>query len=255
MRRILAAAFLFVLVISGTGFAGEKKAEGKAAARNAGAQAESALKARKEKISYALGLNIGSSLKAQAVDVDMKMMQKGIEDALSGAKPAYSKEEMQEAITSLQKEMFAKQTARLKQESEKNKKEGEAFLAENARKPGVVTTASGLQYKIIKEGTGAKPKATDTVTVNYRGTLPDGTEFDSSYKRGEPATFKVNEVIPGWTEALQLMKAGSKFQLVIPARLAYGEQSPDPKIGPNRTLIFDVELISINAEAKRKESK
>jgi FKBP-type peptidyl-prolyl cis-trans isomerase FklB len=133
--------------------------------------------------------------------------------------------------------------------SEKNKKEGEEYLAENKKKEGIITTQSGLQYKVLKKGTGKIPKSTDTVTVNYRGTLIDGTEFDSSYRRGQPASFKVNGVIRGWTEALQLMKEGAKWQLYIPSNLAYGERGAGRNIGPNSTLIFEVELISINEEA------
>ncbi len=150
---------------------------------------------------------------------------------------------------------MAKQTERMHEAGEKNKKEGEAFLAGNKKKEGVVTLPSGLQYKIIKDGSGAKPKPTDTVSVNYRGALIDGTEFDSSYKRGEPASFKVTGVIPGWTEALQLMKAGSKWQLFIPSNLAYGERGTGRDIAPNATLIFDVELLSIQENAKASGSQ
>jgi FKBP-type peptidyl-prolyl cis-trans isomerase FklB len=146
--------------------------------------------------------------------------------------------------------MMAKMEVRQKTEGEKNAKEGEAFLASNAKKEGVKTTASGLQYKVIKSGTGKTPKATDTVKVHYHGTLVDGSVFDSSVQRGEPATFPVDQVIPGWTEVLQLMKEGDKWQVYIPGKLAYGERSPSPKIGPNSTLVFDVELLSIEKAAK-----
>lgn len=156
-----------------------------------------------------------------------------------------SEEEYRNTMANFRKEMMAKQQAQMKTKGEKNKKEGDAFLAENKDKKGIVSLPSGLQYKVIKEGEGDTPKATDKVTVHYRGTLIDGTEFDSSYGRGEPATFPVNGVIPGWTEALQLMNAGSKWQLFIPSKLAYGERGAGGKIGPNSTLIFDVELISI----------
>jgi FKBP-type peptidyl-prolyl cis-trans isomerase len=151
---------------------------------------------------------------------------------------------MASAMTLFQKEMTAKQAEKIKMAGEKNKKAGETFLSENSKKDGVVTLKSGLQYKVITEGTGKMPKESDTVTTHYRGTLVDGTEFDSSYKRGEPVSFQVNGVIPGWTEALQLMKTGSKWQLFIPSGLAYGENGPEP-IGPNAALIFDVELISV----------
>ena len=156
-----------------------------------------------------------------------------------------SEEEMRTVMTAFQKEMAAKQAEMMKSQGEKNKKEGEAFLAENKKKEGVKTLASGLQYKVIKEGTGKTPKATDKVSTHYQGTLIDGTEFDSSYKRGEPATFPVNGVIPGWTEALQLMKVGSKWQLFVPSKLAYGEKGAGPIIGPNAVLIFTVELLAI----------
>jgi FKBP-type peptidyl-prolyl cis-trans isomerase FklB len=141
--------------------------------------------------------------------------------------------------------MMAKQQELAKMAGEKNQKEGEAFLAENKKKEGVITLPSGLQYKVIKAGSGNKPKATDTVTVHYQGTLVNGTEFDSSYRRGQPVSFPVNGVIPGWTEALQLMEAGAKWQIVIPSNLAYGDRGAGPQIGPNATLIFEIELISI----------
>jgi FKBP-type peptidyl-prolyl cis-trans isomerase FklB len=160
-----------------------------------------------------------------------------------------TEQEVNETLTAFQKEMAAQQAERNKILVEKNKKEGEIFLAENKKKEGVVTLPSGLQYKVIKEGTGETPKLTDTVTVNYSGTLIEGTEFDSSYRRGQPATFPVKGVIAGWTEALQLMKVGSKWQLFIPSNLAYGERGAGRDIGPNTTLIFDVELLSIKEGA------
>ncbi|MBI3754671.1 MAG: FKBP-type peptidyl-prolyl cis-trans isomerase, partial [Deltaproteobacteria bacterium] len=169
-----------------------------------------------------------------------------IKDALSGGKPLMTDKEIQETMTAFQKEMTAKQAGRAKVLGEKKKKEGETFLAANKKKEGVKTTSSGLQYKVIKAGSGAKPKTTDSVTVNYRGALIDGTEFDSSYKRGEAATFPLNGIIPGWVEALQLMPVGSKWQLFVPFNLAYGEHGQGREIGPNATLIFEVELISIN---------
>jgi FKBP-type peptidyl-prolyl cis-trans isomerase FklB len=202
------------------------------------------LKTDKDKTSYALGLNAGTNFKQQSIDVNTDVFVKGLKDALSGAKPLLTDDEIRSTLTVLQKEMMAKQTEKMQVLGAKNKKEGEVFLAENKKKEGVITLPSGLQYKVIKEGTGKMPKATDTVTTNYRGTLIDGTEFDSSYKRGEPATFPVNGVIPGWTEALQLMKTGSKWQLFIPSNRAYGERGTGP-IGPNAVLLFDVDLISI----------
>jgi len=163
-----------------------------------------------------------------------------LKDALAG-KPQMTEEQVKETMTAFEKEMTDKQKAA----GVKNGADGEKFLAENKKKEGVKTTASGLQYKVLKEGSGAQPKETDTVIANYRGTLIDGTEFDSSYKRGQPATFPVSGVIRGWTEALQLMKAGSKYQLFIPANLAYGERAIGGDIGPNSTLIFEVELLDV----------
>jgi FKBP-type peptidyl-prolyl cis-trans isomerase FklB len=203
-----------------------------------------ALETPKEKQSYSMGADIGKRLQAQSIPVDPDAFAQGMKDALSGGKMLMSAEEIKETLISLQKELAGKQAERTKVLSEKNKKEGEAFLAENKKKEGVVTLPSGLQYKVIKEGTGKKPSANDQVVVNYRGTLIDGTEFDSSFKRGEPATFPLNRVIPGWTEALQLMKEGAKWQIFVPATLGYGEQGTG-LIGPNATLIFEVELISV----------
>ncbi len=214
-------------------------------AGQAGAQEKPSMKTEKEKISYIIGMDIGNNFKKQGVEVDPDLLATGIKDALSGAKPQLSEQEAREVMTSFEKQMRAKQEAMRQTAAEKNKKEGEQFLAQNKRKEGVITTASGLQYKILKPGAGKKPEATDTVTVDYRGTLIDGTEFDSSYRRGQPATFEVNKVIRGWTEALQLMPVGSKWQLFIPPDLAYGDRGAGQQIGPNATLIFEVELISI----------
>jgi FKBP-type peptidyl-prolyl cis-trans isomerase len=197
----------------------------------------------KQKTSYAIGLDIATSLKRQELDVDAKALAAGIAEGFAG-KPALTDEEQKAAIMDLQKTAMAKAEEKQKASAEKNLKAGEAFLAANAKKEGVKTTASGLQYKVINSGTGSTPKPTDTVKVHYTGTLVDGTVFDSSVRRGEPATFPVKGVIPGWTEALQLMKVGDKWQLVIPPKLAYGEDGPGP-IGPNSTLIFEVELLGI----------
>lgn len=204
------------------------------------------LKTTKDKESYAIGLDMGKSLKQNEIEVEPDVLYRGIADGLSGAKPVMTEQEIKDTITGLQKNLQVKQEARLKAEAEKNTKAGEEFLAKNKKKKGVVTLPDGLQYKIIKEGTGKTPKATDTVTVNYRGTFVDGTEFDSSYKRGQPATFPVSGVIKGWTEALQLMKEGSKWELFIPPDLAYGSQAR-PGMPPNSTLIFEVELISVHS--------
>jgi len=212
------------------------------------------LKTQKDKASYAIGLNIGKSLHRDSVDVDPAILLRGLKDALADSKPQLTDEEMKTALTSLQNDVRKKQEEKMQQVGEVNKKEGEAFLAANKTKEGVVTLPSGLQYKILKEGAGPKPTATDSVVCNYKGTLLNNTEFDSSYKHGQPATFGVNQVIKGWTEALQLMPVGSKWQLFIPSDLAYGQRGPSPEIGPNSTLIFEVELLSIQAkDAKDKE--
>jgi FKBP-type peptidyl-prolyl cis-trans isomerase FklB len=199
------------------------------------------LKDQNDKVSYSIGLNIGSNLSRQKVSVNPDILAAGIKDAIAG-KPQLTQEQVKDVMSTFEKDMQEKQKAA----AEKNAADGAKFLEENKKKEGVKTTPSGLQYKVIKEGTGPQPKATDIVTVNYRGTLIDGkTEFDSSYKRGEPATFPLNGVIKGWTEGVQLMKVGSKFQLFIPPNLGYGERAVSPDLSPNSTLIFDVELLGI----------
>jgi FKBP-type peptidyl-prolyl cis-trans isomerase FklB len=209
------------------------------------AEEKSALKDPKDKVSYSIGLDIGSTLKKQNIDVNMDTLFAGLKDAITGAKPQLTEEQMKETMTNFSKELRDKQMAAMQEATQKNAAAGQKFLAENKTKPGVKTTASGLQYKVLKEGTGPSPKETDTVVTNYRGTLINGTEFDSSYKRNEPVTFPVNGVIKGWTEALQLMKKGSKYQLFVPAELAYGPRGAGQDIGPNETLIFEVELVDI----------
>jgi FKBP-type peptidyl-prolyl cis-trans isomerase FklB len=208
----------------------------------------SAFKTQKDKVSYAIGMNIGTTLHKQSVDVDPKVLQQGLEDALAGGKTLLSEDEARAILTEFQTEMRKKMQEKMQAEGESNKKEGAAFLAANKAKDGVVTLPSGLQYKILTPGTGPKPTATDSVVCNYRGTLIDGKEFDSSYKRGQAATFPVSGVIKGWTEALQLMPVGSKWQLFVPSDLAYGERGQGPDITPNATLIFEVELISIQSK-------
>jgi FKBP-type peptidyl-prolyl cis-trans isomerase FklB len=198
------------------------------------------LKDQNDKVSYSIGLQIGFNLKRQKVDVKPDILLAGMKDALAD-KPQLTPDQVKEVMAQFEKDMEQKQ----KELGEKNKAAGAKFLEDNKKKPGVKTTASGLEYKVEKEGTGPQPKATDMVTVNYRGTLIDGTEFDSSYKRGQPATFPVNGVIKGWSEALQLMKKGAKYQLFVPSNLAYGERAMGPEIGPNATLIFDVELLDV----------
>jgi FKBP-type peptidyl-prolyl cis-trans isomerase FklB len=184
-------------------------------------------------------------LHKQSVPVDPNILLRGLKDALAGGKTAMTEDQARAALMVVQNEIRKKQEEQMQLAGEAGKKEGEAFLAANKAKDGVVALPSGLQYKILTAGTGPKPTTSDSVVCNYRGTLINGTEFDSSYKRGEPATFPVSGVIKGWTEALQLMPVGSKWQLFVPSDLAYGERSPDPSIGPNSTLIFEVELLSI----------
>ena len=205
------------------------------------------LKTQKEKVSYALGMNIGTGLHKQGVTMDPALVAKGLRDAMNGSKTLMSEDEARAALTQLQNDVREKMQAKSKEEGAANRKDGDAFLAMNKAKDGVVTLPSGLQYKILKEGTGPKPTATDTVACNYKGTFIDGKEFDSS--KGEPVSFPVNGVIKGWTEALQLMPVGSKWQLVIPGDLAYGDAGR-PGIPPASTLVFEVELVSIGEQKK-----
>jgi FKBP-type peptidyl-prolyl cis-trans isomerase FklB len=205
------------------------------------------LKDQRDKASYSIGVNIGSGIKANALDLNTDALMAGVQDGISGAKPQLTDKEREETLMAFEQDMMKKETERLKELAEKNKKEGTAFLAANKAKEGVKTLPSGLQYKVLTEGNGAQPKPTDQITVNYRGTLLDGTEFDNSYKRGEPATLQLNGVIKAWSEALPLMKTGAKWQLFVPADLAYGEKGAGRAIGPNSTLIFEVELLSIKS--------
>lgn len=218
------------------------------AAKSTAAAPGTELKTDKEKGSYAVGLNIGNSVKQQPVEIDLPSLLRGIKDAATGAKPALSDAEIEAALKTMQAQANQKRDAELQKAGEANMKEGEAFLAANKTKDGVVALPSGLQYKILTAGTGAKPAASDTVVCNYRGTFINGTEFDSSYKRGKPAEFPVGGVIKGWTEALQLMPVGSKWQLFIPPDLAYGSRGAGGAIGPNQTLVFEVELMSIKGK-------
>ena len=212
------------------------------------AQDKPTFKDPKEKSSYSIGANWGNSLKRQEVEVDLEAMIKGLKDGLAG-KSALSDQELREALSALNQEIRAKMEEKRKTQGEANKKEGEKFLAENKTKPGVITLPSGLQYKVLAEGSGESPKSNDVVTANYRGTLIDGTEFDSSAKNGQPLVRPANMLIKGWTEALQLMKPGAKWQLFIPPDLAYGERGAGAQIGPNSTLIFEMELVSFKAPA------
>ncbi len=202
----------------------------------------------KEKVSYSIGLNIGLNLHEQEVDIDLNILSKGIQDGLSGSTPALTEEEIRNVLTGLQKQIVDRQETRRKTLAEENLKAGETYLTENGKKEGIVTLASGLQYRVMTEGTGVKPKAEDTVVTHYKGTFIDGKQFDSSYDRKEPATFAVNGVIPGWTEALQLMTVGSKWQLFVPGKLAYGDKGFQNAIPPNSVLIFEIELLSIQEQ-------
>jgi len=209
------------------------------------AEEASPLKDQKDKVSYSIGMSIGGSLKFQGAEVDIDLVAKGIKDSLSTNKTLLTQQEMQDILRVWQTEIRSKRMEQQKVEGEKNKQAGEAFLAANAKKEGVITLPSGLQYKVLAAGAGKTPASNDVVKAHYKGTLIDGTEFDSSYTRGQPFTTPVNRVIPGWTEALTKMKVGDKWQLVIPGSLAYGERGMPPKIGPNAVLIFEMELLGI----------
>jgi FKBP-type peptidyl-prolyl cis-trans isomerase FklB len=232
----------------GQGAAAPNAKTGQAAGAKRAATPAVPLKTQKEKASYAIGERIGAGLQKDGVDVDPASLTRGIRDALAGNKPLLTEDEAQAALAALATEVRAKQQLKMEQLGAANKKEGEAFLAANKAKEGVVTLPSGLQYKILTAGTGPRPAVTDKVECNYRGTLLQGTEFDSSYKRGKSVTFQLGEVIKGWSEALQLMPVGSKWQLFVPPDLAYGDHGVGQEIGPNSTLIFEVELLSIAAK-------
>jgi FKBP-type peptidyl-prolyl cis-trans isomerase FklB len=206
------------------------------------------LKTPKDKASYAIGMNIGKGLHKDSVDVDPAILLRGLKDGMAGGKTLLTDDEAKSAMVAIQADLRKKQEAKMAIAGDANKKEGDEFLAQNKTKEGVVTLPSGLQYKILKEGTGPKPSASDSVVCNYKGTLIDNTEFDSSYKRGQPATFPVGQVIKGWTEVLQLMPVGSKWQVFVPSDLAYGPRAPGGTIGPNATLIFEIELLSIQGK-------
>lgn len=229
---------LFVFMVVFAGCAPEQSA----------AKPEPKLDNPKNRISYTIGLNIGKDFTSQDMDLDPDVLVMGIKDAMEGRDSRLTEEEMMAEIQAFQQDMQARQIAKIQELAAKNRAESEAFLAENATQEGVVVLDSGLQYKVIEPGDGASPTVNSMVTVHYRGTLVDGTEFDSSYSRNEPATFPVGGVIPGWTEALPLMKEGAKWQLAIPSELAYGENGAGNVIGPNAALLFDVELISVDSE-------
>jgi FKBP-type peptidyl-prolyl cis-trans isomerase FklB len=208
--------------------------------------ADDALKSQKQKAGYIIGLEIGKQLMVSKEELDPQAINLGLQDMFAGTKPRLTNDEMQTVMKSYQETMQAKQKVMMEKFTVENKKAGDAYLAANKTKEGVVTLPSGLQYKVLKVGTGkVSPKATDTVVTHYQGSLLDGTVFDSSYTRGEPVSFPLNGVIKGWTEALQKMKVGDKWQLVLPAHLAYGDQGAPPTITPGATLLFDVELLEI----------
>jgi len=226
--KTVVAVLLAVLFV---GCSGDKKVE---------------LKDQRDKVSYAIGLNIGANMVRDSLDLDYAALLQGIKDAwVDSSKRMLTLAETQKTLMTWQQEMQAKQMEKQRAAGAKNREEGEKFLAENKKEPGIVTLPSGLQYKVITEGKGPSPKATQTVVTQYVGTLINGREFDSSYKHGQPAVFPVNGVIPGWTEALQLMKVGSKWKLFVPANLAYGDQGNGEMIAPGSTLIFEIELLSM----------
>ncbi|HAT6978448.1 TPA: FKBP-type peptidyl-prolyl cis-trans isomerase [Legionella pneumophila] len=199
----------------------------------------------KDKLSYSIGADLGKNFKNQGIDVSPEALAKGMQDAMSGAQLALTEQQMKDVLNKFQKDLMAKRTAEFNKKADENKVKGEAFLTENKNKAGVVVLPSGLQYKVINAGNGVKPGKSDTVTVEYTGRLIDGTVFDSTEKTGKPATFQVSQVIPGWTEALQLMPAGSTWEIYVPSGLAYGPRSVGGPIGPNETLIFKIHLISV----------
>ena len=202
------------------------------------------MKDQKDKESYSLGYQFGQGAKSQGLDINLELYASGVRDALGGSKPQLSEQEMRQTVLELQKRFIAAREKEIKEISARNLAAGKAFLEENKKKEGIKTLPSGLQYKVLTEGSGKTPKAADNVTINYKGTFINGSEFDSSYKRGKPTTFQVDKVVKGWTEALQLMKEGSKWELFIPPELGYGDRGGGP-VPPNSILIFEVELISV----------
>jgi FKBP-type peptidyl-prolyl cis-trans isomerase FklB len=241
MKKILVVILSFLLIVL-------------AACQKAGPAAAGALKkedldSQKKKVSYAIGLDIGKNFKARSMDIDLDVLFQGLKDAQKTGEPLLKDDEIQKVMTQFQQDMMKAEQEKRQAAGQGNKAKEEAFLKENAQKPGIKVTSSGLQYKVITQGTGPLPKESDTVKVHYRGNLLDGTEFDSSYKRNEPAVFPLKGVIKGWTEALQLMKVGSKYQIFLPSSLAYGENGAGQVIGPNATLIFEVELLGIEKPA------
>jgi FKBP-type peptidyl-prolyl cis-trans isomerase len=238
MRKLVVLAILLPLTLASVACAQEPAAS----------QPTGELATMTDKVSYAIGLNLGKGLKQQEVEVDLDVLLRGIKDALAEGQPAMTDEEIQQTMLEFQQDLARRAQERRAAQAEKNQAEGETFLAQNKGKEGVQVTESGLQYMVIQEGTGPKPTASDRVQVHYRGTLIDGTQFDSSYDRGQPATFPLSSVIPGWTEGVQLMSVGSKYKFFLPSDLGYGPNGSGPVIGPNATLIFEVELLGIEGQ-------
>ncbi len=245
MKKTMTAPLIFLLLIA---FTSCSKSEEVKKVTN--------LKTDKQKSSYSVGYDMGRSIKDIADEINLEALIQGMQDAVKGSETQIPKEEMPNILNQFRQEMWTKQQEKRKILAEKNKTEGEAFLKENAGKPGVKTTKSGLQYLVIKEGSGPSPKATDRVKVHYNGVLVDGTEFDSSFKRGEPAVFPLDRVIKGWTEGLQLMKPGARYKFFVPSELAYGERGAGGGlIGPNAVLMFEVELLGIEPPEEKKEEQ
>ena len=249
MRSILAAFVIGVLLTGGSALAADTGAAPATETKEPAAIEPSPFKTEKETISYTLGMSVGRSLKMQSLDVDVDAFLQGMKDTLSGGKTLLTEQQVADTMRALQQKMRAQQQQQMRELGEKNTREGEAFLAENAKKEGVVVLPEGLQYKVLTEGTGPTPQQADTVMVNYRGTLIDGTEFDSSAESGGPIPLTINNVVKGMQEALKLMKVGSKWQIFIPSALAYGERGAGAFIGPNAAIVFDVELVSIKPVA------
>jgi FKBP-type peptidyl-prolyl cis-trans isomerase FklB len=248
--RLLGFAMTWLCVCAATAYAEEEPAP---TGPGAPAAAAPAIDPKEASViaSYGIGMNTGRSIKRDGIDIDLELFLQGIRDGATAAKPKYSEQQIRSAMAMFQREMRAKQEKRQQSAGEKNKREGQAFLTANKTKEGVKTLPSGLQYQVIRSGNGASPKASDTVKVHYEGKLLDGTVFDSSIKRNEPAVFPVRRVIAGWTEALQLMKTGDKWKLFIPSELAYGAQGAGGEIGPHSVLVFEVELLGIEAPAAK----
>jgi len=257
MRNVVTVAMTIAL-IAGTALAAEDEAKADTKVKEATKAAAPAKElTQMQKVSYCIGLDMGGNFKQMELDVDIDLLTQGMKAGLTDATPMLTEDQIKEVMMQFQKEMMvkqqemmAKQQKKMAEQGKKNKEEGEKFLAENKKKKGVITTPSGLQYIVIKEGEGDSPSDDDTVSVDYVGTLLDGTKFDSSYDRGQPATFPVKGVIKGWTEALKLMKPGSKLKLFIPSDLAYGERGAGKVIGPDATLIFEVELKDVKKADK-----